>query len=160
MGCFGTQAHPSAPRRKLSAKGSMGVITTTTLEASPLPNVPTLSQPPRKARHVKGQKSMPALHRSVTMLPLGPPPTGPLPALPADATSCLPLKKLSCMSSSGSGSQKRPRPPPKHTKAESSDAVFTLRKVQDVPTAPMPTPTPLLNLLNKPLPMPKPEAKV
>ncbi|KIW58099.1 hypothetical protein PV05_02649 [Exophiala xenobiotica] len=157
--CFGTQAHPSAPRRKLSAKGSMGVITTTTLEASPLPNVPTLSQPPRKARHVKGQKSMPALHRSVTMLPLGPPPTGPLPALPVEATSCLPLKKLSCMSSSGSGSQKRPRPPPKHAKAESSDAVFTLRKVQDVSAAPMPTPTPL-DLLNKPLPMPKREDKV
>ncbi|KAK5268387.1 hypothetical protein LTR96_006094 [Exophiala xenobiotica] len=159
--CFGTQALPSAPRRKLSAKGSIGVITTTTLEASPLPNVPTLSQPPRKTRHVKSQKSMPALHRSVTMLPLGPPPTGPLPAIPVHATSCLPLKKLSCMSSSGSDSQKRPRPPPKHSKAESSDAVFTLRKGKDaaIAAAPMPTSTPR-DLLNKPLPMPKSKAKV
>ncbi|KIW40008.1 uncharacterized protein PV06_08565 [Exophiala oligosperma] len=147
--CFGTQVHPdAAARRKLSDHSSIGKITTTTLQPSAMDGpVPRIGQPPRKTRHVKGQKSMPALPRSVVMQPLGPPPSGPLPALPAEAPlSCLPLKKLSCMS----GPERKPKPPPKHMKAESSDAVMTLRKLGKEPAPPKP-----LSLTLKPLPVPK-----
>ncbi|KAL6247731.1 hypothetical protein RBB50_005079 [Rhinocladiella similis] len=149
--CFGTQVHPDAPRRKLSDLSSIGKITTTTLQPSAMDGpVPRIGQPPRKTRHVKAQKSMPALPRGVVMQPLGPPPSGPLPALPAEAPlSCLPLKKLSCMS----GPERKPKSPPKHTKAESSDAVMTLRKLGKEPGAPKP-----LSLILKPLPVPKANA--
>ena len=115
--CFG--ADPNAPRRKGSADGSMFAISSTTLERSTLEGpVVRMGDPPRKHRHVRSQKSMPTLvHRS--MLPLGPPPSGPLPALPTEA--CLPLgttkitSSLSCVQI-------------KHTQAESSNAVIAPKK--------------------------------
>lgn len=135
--CFGTQPLANGRKRAPSAaKDMIGTITTTTLEPSPKLGgpVPKLDKAPARKRHVKGQKSMPALavhhHRSATptlailSAPSGPPPSGPLPALPTEeSSSCLPpLKKLGVNGC-------RPRPPPKHTKAESSDAVYTLKKM-------------------------------
>ncbi|EXJ83072.1 hypothetical protein A1O1_06690 [Capronia coronata CBS 617.96] len=112
--CFG--AHPDAPRRKSCSKSSFSTITTTTVDASTgvSSQVVHLANPPRKHRHVKGQKSMPSLvHR--TMPPSGPPPTGPLPALPKEA--CFPIQKAK-LSSVSCGMP--PRPQLKHTKAESA----------------------------------------
>ncbi|KIV84107.1 hypothetical protein PV11_06080 [Exophiala sideris] len=132
--CFGTQPHPSGRKRAPSAtKDMIGTITTTTLEPSPKLGgpVPKLDKAPSRKRHVKGQKSLPALlaHRSATptmpmplpAAPIGPPPSGPLPALPTEESSCLPPIKKS--------TGYKPRPPPKHAKAESSDAVYTLKKM-------------------------------
>jgi hypothetical protein len=54
----------------MPAQTSMGIAAT------------KLSNPPRRSRIIKGQKSMPSLPSLSTMQPAGPPPTCPLPALP------------------------------------------------------------------------------
>lgn len=86
--CFGT--NPNAPKRPRAPSQTTreSSIETTLLEIPTLiskaPSNVRLSNPPRRNRHVKGQKSMPSLV-SGARLPSGPPPTGPLPDLPVEA---------------------------------------------------------------------------
>lgn len=94
--CFGTaQNRPKRARAPLHPT-TKSCIETTLLEMPALisktPSKVRLSNPPRRQKHLKGQKSMPSLV-SGTMPPSGPPPTGPLPDLPCEASP--PIKKRS-----------------------------------------------------------------
>lgn len=156
--CFGVS--PDAPRRKLS-EGKRSSSASTTASTSTLEILATgtygarahvkLSNPPAsRQRKLKDQKSMPSLvHRP--MPPAGPPPTGPLPALPTVAPSCLPLKlgtgvgRLNCVplptkhsrdeSASSSREKTRehkemapPPPPPKGSSTSTSASTTNLQK--------------------------------
>lgn len=87
--CFGANPHISQCQRTTSPTANESSIIETTLVEIPTllsktPSKVRLSNPPRKNRHIKGQKSMPSMACSA-MPPSGPPPSGPLPQLPPGA---------------------------------------------------------------------------
>lgn len=123
--CFGTapfrrtyQPHPvPVSSKEASIETTMLEVSASLARAS---KGVILSNPPRRAGHVKGQKSMPSLVSS--MPPSGPPPTGPLPALPAEAFSAgFQVRKASRSSSNTALPSRSPSPKaPKHIHTESS----------------------------------------
>lgn len=163
--CFGAKDGVSRPRllagkRSLSGN-AITAITRETLASPAAEAAPfKLGDAPKK-NQVKSQRSMPSLvHRSFP--PSGPPPTGPLPALPP-TPACLPLPSrpttakgrspvsltLNCMSSSDATKESKAGPPgpaataPRHRDRE---------PMRSPPPPPLP---PKSNSRDGPVPKPK-----
>ncbi|KEF55263.1 uncharacterized protein A1O9_08917 [Exophiala aquamarina CBS 119918] len=150
--CFGTAPNQNGPKRARapSQAAAESCIETTLLEMPALisktPSKVRLSNPPRRQKHLKGQKSMPTLACG-TMPPSGPPPTGPLPDLPCEAFS--PGKKRSPKanstgSTSTSAYSSTVSLQSRHAHAESSPSSLSTTKIASRSLA-SPTAAPLDN---------------
>ncbi|KAK5052744.1 hypothetical protein LTR84_002610 [Exophiala bonariae] len=143
--CFGTNKHISQCQQITPYTTNESSIETTLVEIpqtiSRAPSEVRLSNPPRKNRHVKAQKSMPSIAPGA-IPPSGPPPSGPLPELPYGAIAHHKSKssvKVNTRAASISTSSSTISLQYKHTHAESSPSSLSTTKIALAPAAPRTT---------------------